>query len=62
MRDTNIGKGCYIADSIISWKCNMGAWVRVESLSIIAEDVKVKEEVRISKCMILSHKAVNDSV
>ena len=39
----------------------MGAWVRVEGLTAIAEDVKIKEEVRLSKCMILSHKAVNDS-
>ena len=42
MKNTKIGKGCMIQNSIISWKCDVGDWVRIEGLSSIGEEVKLK--------------------
>ena len=61
MRKTKIGKGCSIDNSIISWGCSVGNWVRIEGLTSIAEDVKVKDEVRVTECKILSHKSVSEN-
>lgn len=55
---TEIGNGCLISNSIISWKCNVGGWARIEDMTSIAEDVKISPEVRLSKCMVLSHKNI----
>lgn len=48
MKSTKIGKGCFIDNSIISWGCQIGNWVRIEGLSAISEDVKVKNEIRLT--------------
>ena len=54
--DTIIGDYSYVADSIISWKCKLGNWARVEGLSVFAEEVEVKEGVRVTESMILPQK------
>lgn len=55
---TKVGQNSFLNNSIISWKCKIGNWVRVEGLTCIAEEVEIKDEVRVTECMILSHKAV----
>ena len=60
-RNSKIGKGCYIENSVVSWSCSVGDWVRIEGLSAIAEDVKIKEGVRLTRCMVLSHKNINEN-
>jgi mannose-1-phosphate guanylyltransferase len=34
--DITVGKGSYISNTIISWKCKIGSWVRIEGLSCLA--------------------------
>jgi mannose-1-phosphate guanylyltransferase len=53
-----VGQSSWIQNAIISWKCKIGSWVRIEGLSCLAELVEVKDEVRLSECMVLSHRAV----
>lgn len=60
--DTTVGDFTFISDSIISWGCQIGSNVRIEGLTAIAEDCEVKDEVRISECMICSHKNVSGNV
>ena len=40
--NTIVGSNSYISDSIISWKCKIGSWARIEGLSVVAEEVEVK--------------------
>ncbi len=40
---TAIGQGVYIDNSIISWKCKIGNWARIEGLTVFAEEVTVKD-------------------
>ncbi len=57
--DTVIGDGVYLEGAIVSYRCRIGSWARVEGLTVLAEDVVVKEEVRVTECMVLSHKSIN---
>lgn len=34
---TIIGIGCHITNAVISWRCKIGSWVRIEGLTCIAE-------------------------
>lgn len=34
--DTVVGQSCCIQNAIISWKCKIGNWVRIEGLSCLA--------------------------
>lgn len=47
--------------SIIGWKSSIGKWCRVTSLTVIAEDVQVKNETYLNGTKILPHKGVNGS-
>jgi NDP-sugar pyrophosphorylase family protein len=39
----SIGTGAFIDNSIISWKCKVGRWVRIEGLTCLAEEIEVRE-------------------
>ena len=41
--NTNVGDGVYLQGTIVSYRCNIGNWARIEGLSVLAEDVTVKE-------------------
>jgi UDP-3-O-[3-hydroxymyristoyl] glucosamine N-acyltransferase len=47
---------------MISWDCKIGNWVRIEGLTVIAESVKVKDEVRITQGMIMSQKEISNNI
>jgi len=47
--------------SIIGWHSTIGQWCRVTNLSVIAEDVQVKDESCLIGTKILPHKGVNGS-
>ncbi len=34
--ETEVGKGCLITNSIVSWKCKIGGWARVEDMTAVA--------------------------
>jgi mannose-1-phosphate guanylyltransferase len=46
----------WIAGSLIGWHSVIGKWCRIEALTIVAEDVRVGDEVFINGCFILPHK------
>lgn len=45
-------------NSLISWNCKVGNWVRIEGLTVIAEHVNIKDEVRVTESRIMSQKDV----
>jgi UDP-3-O-[3-hydroxymyristoyl] glucosamine N-acyltransferase len=57
--NTEIGTGCFVANSVISWKCKVGGWTHVEKMTCIAEEVKVEENVRLENCSVISFTSVS---
>lgn len=51
----------FVDGSILGWKSSIGKWCRVTSLSVIAEDVQIKDETFLNGTKILPHKGVNGS-
>ena len=58
---TTIGAHSWINGSIIGWRCRIGNWVRIEGLSVLGENVQVKDEVCFNGIIVLPHKEVKDS-
>jgi len=52
----------WVQSSIIGWKCNVGKWVRMENVTVLGEDVQVKDELYINGGYILPHKTIGESV
>ncbi|KAJ7382194.1 hypothetical protein OS493_036525 [Desmophyllum pertusum] len=51
----------WIHSAIIGWKSVVGQWVRMEGVSVLGEDVIVKDELYINGGRILPHKSISDS-
>ncbi|XP_054752311.1 mannose-1-phosphate guanyltransferase beta-like [Lytechinus pictus] len=62
LRDTTIKSHSWIHSSIVGWKCQIGQWVRMENVSVLGEDVMVKDELYINGGRILPHKSIGASV
>jgi mannose-1-phosphate guanylyltransferase len=59
--NTKISAHAYISESIIGRSSSIGKWTRVEQLAVIADDVKIKDELFINGSKILPHKSVDKS-
>ncbi|XP_077983610.1 mannose-1-phosphate guanylyltransferase catalytic subunit beta-like [Glandiceps talaboti] len=62
LKGTTCKSHSWIESSIIGWKCSIGQWVRMENVSVLGEDVIVKDEVYVNGGRILPHKSIGDSV
>ena len=51
-----------VLDSILGWRSAVGAWTRIEGVSVLGEDVHVGAELCINGALILPHKSISDSV
>lgn len=51
-----------VMNSVIGWKSSIGKWSRVEGVSVLGEDVTIKDEIYLNGATILPHKSVAVSV
>eukprot|EP01016_Furgasonia_blochmanni_P010362 TRINITY_DN14383_c0_g1_i4.p1 TRINITY_DN14383_c0_g1~~TRINITY_DN14383_c0_g1_i4.p1 ORF type:complete len:419 (+),score=97.76 TRINITY_DN14383_c0_g1_i4:65-1321(+) len=58
LKEATVKGNTWISDSIIGWQSKIGRWVRIEGVSVCAEDVQVKDELYLNGCFILPHKSV----
>lgn len=52
----------YLKQSIIGWNSSVGRWVRCENVSVLGEDVHLKDELYINGCRILPHKTISKNL
>ncbi|XP_025107194.1 mannose-1-phosphate guanyltransferase beta-A-like [Pomacea canaliculata] len=62
MRGACIHSHSWLESSIIGWRCVVGNWVRIENVSVLGEDVIVKDELYVNGGNILPHKSIAESV
>ena len=49
----------FVDGSIIGWSSSVGSWCRVTGLTVIAEDVQVKDESYLNGTKVLPHKGIS---
>ncbi|KAK6591127.1 GDP-mannose pyrophosphorylase (4N40) [Cryptosporidium xiaoi] len=59
---TVIGNFSNISGSIIGWNCRIGAWTRIEGLSVLGDEVCVKDELQVLSSIILPNKSIDSSI
>lgn len=52
----------WLSSCIIGWRCIVGRWVRLEGITVLGEDVIVKDEVFVNGGQVLPHKNISESV
>lgn len=62
LKGAHIKSHSWLESCIIGWRCVIGNWVRMENVSVLGEDVIVKDELYINGGRILPHKSIAESV
>lgn len=62
LRGAKIHSHSWLESCIIGWSCTVGQWVRMENVTVLGEDVIVKDELYVNGGKVLPHKAIADSV
>ncbi|KAA8534168.1 hypothetical protein F0562_031639 [Nyssa sinensis] len=62
MRGVRIKKHACLSSSIIGWHSTVGQWARVENMTILGEDVHVRDEIYSNGGVVLSHKEIKSSI
>ncbi|WVQ63381.1 mannose-1-phosphate guanyltransferase [Kwoniella botswanensis] len=52
----------WIANSIIGWNSNVGRWTRVENITVLGDDVTIKDELYVNGASVLPHKSISSSI
>jgi mannose-1-phosphate guanylyltransferase len=58
---TKIHGYTFIQGSIIGWRNTIGKWVRIQGLTVTAEDVQVKDELFLNGVKVLPHKSLGQN-
>lgn len=61
-RNVTVRANSWVHSSIIGWESSVGRWCRIEGITVVGEDVQVKDEKYINGGMILPHKSISNSI
>jgi len=62
MDDARVKDFAWVERSIVGWRSVVGRWVRMENVSVLGDDVQIKDELFINGASILPHKSLSASV
>jgi len=62
MRDARIKSHAWLESCIIGWESKVGMWARLENVTVLGQDVNVKDEIYLNGVRILPHKSISASV
>lgn len=52
----------YVRETIIGWESSVGCWARTDAITVLGEDVKVKDEVCLVGVKVLPHKSLKENL
>jgi len=62
LRGAHIKSNSWLESCIVGWNCVVGQWVRMENMTVLGEDVHVKDELYVNGGKVLPHKSISNSV
>ncbi|RID61455.1 hypothetical protein BRARA_E00601 [Brassica rapa] len=62
MRGARIKKHACVSSSIIGWHSTVGQWARIENMTILGEDVHVRDEIYSNGGVVLPHKEIKSNI
>ena len=61
LKNCKIGSYSWINGSILGWRSRVGRWVRIEGMTILGENICVKDELFLNAVVVLPHKELKES-
>jgi hypothetical protein len=52
----------WVDKTIVGWRSTVGAWSRLENVTVLGEDVAIKDELYMNGVKVLPHKTISESI
>ncbi|KAG5439977.1 hypothetical protein PCK2_000669 [Pneumocystis canis] len=62
LQGSRIQNHSWIESSIIGWNSTVGKWARLENITVLGEDVTIKDEIYVNGGSILPHKSIDQNI
>ncbi|KAG7828794.1 hypothetical protein KL920_003290 [Ogataea angusta] len=62
LKNSQIKDHAWVKSTIVGWNSTVGKWARLEGVTVLGEDVTVKDEVYVNGGKVLPHKSIKDNV
>ncbi|KAG4303794.1 hypothetical protein PORY_002792 [Pneumocystis oryctolagi] len=62
LQGSRIQNHAWIESSIIGWNSTVGKWARLENVTVLGEDVTIKDEIYVNGGSILPHKSIDQNI
>ena len=62
MDNSKVKAHAWMESTIVGWESTVGSWTRLENVTVLGKDVKVKDEMYLNGVRVLPHKSIKASV
>jgi len=62
MAEAVIKSHAWVKSSIVGWRSTVGRWVRLDGVSVLGEDVRIRDELYVNGARILPHKEISENI
>ncbi len=62
MEGARVKDHSWIQSSIVGWNSTVGRWVRMENITVLGDDVVIKDELFVNGASVLPHKSISSSI
>jgi len=62
MDNSKVKAHAWMESTIVGWESTVGSWTRLENVTVLGKDVKVRDEMYLNGVRVLPHKTIKESV
>ena len=62
MEGSTVKGHAWVDKTIVGWRSTVGAWSRLENVTVLGEDVAIKDELYMNGVKVLPHKTISESI
>lgn len=62
MANSTIKDHAWVKKTIVGWNSTVGKWARLEGVTVLGDDVEIKDEIYVNGAKVLPHKCVSSNV
>lgn len=62
LENSKVKDHAWVKSSIVGWNSTVGKWARLENVTVLGDDVTVKDEIYINGGSVLPHKSIKENV
>jgi len=62
MANCKVKSHAWMESTIVGWESTVGSWSRLENVTVLGKDVKVRDELYLNSVRVLPHKTIKESV